>query len=86
MSNQGYQGDYQFVANLNRPIIGTTVIAAVEIALDFPTDHNIRPRHTIDPSLQWLVTPNLQLDAGAYIGITKARPDYTIYVGVSFRY
>jgi Putative MetA-pathway of phenol degradation len=86
LRNQGYQGDYQFIANLNRPIIGTTVTAAVEIALDFPADHNIRPRHTIDPSLQWLVTPNLQLDAGAYIGITKAAPDYTLYVGVSFRY
>jgi Putative MetA-pathway of phenol degradation len=86
LNKQGYQGDYQFLVNLNRPIVGDTVIAALELALDFPGDHNIGPRHTIDPSLQWLVTPNLQVDAGVYIGLTKGAPDWNPYVGVSFRY
>ncbi len=85
-NNQGYQGDYQMLINLNRPIIGDVVTAAIELALDFPGDHNIGPRHTIDPSLQWLVTPNLQLDVGVYIGLTKAAPDWNPYVGISFRY
>ena len=86
LNKQGYQGDYQVIFNLNRPIVGETVIAAIELALDFPNDHNFGQRHTIDPSLQWLVTPNLQLDVGAYIGITKGAPDYNPYVGISFRY
>lgn len=86
LNKQGYQGDYQVIFNLNRPIIGETVIAAIELALDFPSDHNFGQRHTIDPSLQWLVTPNVQLDVGAYIGITKAAPDYNPYVGISFRF
>lgn len=86
LNKQGYEGDYQFLANLNRPIIGEKVTAALELALDFSGDHNIGPRHTIDPSLQWLVQSNLQLDAGAYIGLTKAAPDWNPYVGVSYRY
>ena len=85
-NKQGYQGDYQLIFNLNRPIIGEAVTAAIELALDFSTDHNFKPRHTIDPSLQWLVTPNLQLDVGIYVAITKAAPDYNPYVGISFRY
>lgn len=86
LRNTGYQGDYQFLINLNRPVIGQVVTAAIELALDFPGDHAIGPRHTLDPSLQWLVTPNLQLDAGIYIGLTKAAPDWNPYVGISFRY
>jgi Putative MetA-pathway of phenol degradation len=86
LNNTGYQGDYQMLVNLNRPIIGEVVTAALELALDFPGDHRIGQRHTIDPSLQWLVTPNLQLDVGVYIGLSKAAPDWNPYVGISFRY
>lgn len=86
INKQGYQGDYQFLINLNHPIFGETVTAALELALDFPGDHNIGPRHTLDPSLQWLVTPNLQLDVGVYIGLTKAAPDWNPYVGLSIRF
>lgn len=86
LNKQGYHADYQFLANLNRPIIGEVVTAAVEIAAEYTTDHNIRPRYTIDPSLQWLLTPALQLDVGAYIGLNKSAPDYNPYAGISFRY
>ena len=86
LNKQGYHADYQLLVNLNRPVIGETVTAALEIAAEYTTDHNIRPRYTIDPSLQWLVTPALQLDAGAYIGLNKGAPDYNPYVGISFRY
>ena len=86
LNKQGYHADYQLLANLNRPIIGETVTAALEIAAEFTTDHNIRRRYTIDPSLQWLITPALQLDVGAYIGLNKDAPDYNPYIGISFRY
>ncbi len=86
LNKQGYQADYQVLVNLSRPIIGDVVTAAIEIALDFPGDHNVGPRHTLDPSLQWLVAPNLQLDGGVYIGLTKGAPGWNPYVGISFRY
>jgi len=86
LNKQGYHADYQLLANFNRPIIGEVVAAALEIAAEYTTDHNIRPRYTIDPSLQWLLTPALQLDVGAYIGLNKGAPDYNPYAGVSFRY
>lgn len=76
LNKQGYHADYQFLANLNRPIIGEAVTAALEIAAEYTTDHNLPARYTIDPSLQWLVTPALQLDAGAYIGLNRNAPDY----------
>lgn len=86
LNKQGYHADYQFLANLNRPIFGEAVTAAVEIAAEYTTDRNIPARYTIDPSLPWLVTPALQLDVGAYIGLNKSAPDYNPYVGISFRY
>jgi len=85
-NKQGYHADYQFLANLNRPIIGEVVTAALEIAAEYTTDHNIRPRYTIDPSLQWLLTPALQLDVGAYVALNKSAADYNPYAGLSFRY
>lgn len=86
LSKQGYHADYQFLVNLNRPVIGETVTAALEIAAEYTTDHNIRPRNTIDPSLQWLVTRALRLDIGAYIGLNKNAPDYNPDVAISLRY
>lgn len=86
ISSQEYQDDYQLLFNLNHPIINDTVTAAIELALDFPSDRGAGPRHTLDPSLQWLITPDLQFDIGAYISLTKSAPDWNPYVGISFRY
>ena len=85
-NKQGYQGDYQFIVNLNHPIYKDIVTASIEVALSFPGDHNTGRQHTLDPMIQWLVTPTLQVDAGTYIGLTKAAPDVVSYVGISVRY
>ena len=83
---QGLSGDYQFTVGLSRPVFIETVSAGIEVALDFPADHNAGLRHSVGPTLQWLVTPTLQLDVGANIGITKAAPDYNPYAGISVRF
>ena len=83
--NASHHGDYTALVNVNRPVFFKTVTASFELAAEY-ADHDVPPRYTADPAIQWLVTPNLQLDMGAYIGLNKAAPDYNPYIGVSFRY
>ncbi len=86
LNKPGYQGDPQVILNVSRPVLVPSVTASLGLALDFPADHNVGTRHTLGPALQWLVTPALQLDAGLYVGVSKAAPDYNPYVGIAFRY
>ena len=83
--NTGHHGDYSFLVNLNRPVFVKSVTAALEVASEY-SSRDFTPRYTLDPSLQWLVTGNLQLDMGVYLGLNKAAPDYNPYVGISYRY
>jgi hypothetical protein len=36
--------------------------------------------------LDYLVLPNVQLDAGANFGLTKASPDLNLYTGITARF
>jgi hypothetical protein len=36
--------------------------------------------------LAYLILPNVQLDAGANFGLTKASPDMNVYTGISARF
>ncbi len=83
--NAAHHGDYSFLVNVNRPVFVKTVTASLEIAGEYAS-HDAPPRYTLDPAVQWLVTADLQLDMGIYIGLNKAAPDYNPYVGVSYRY
>lgn len=85
-SNDGHHGDYSFLVNINRWIFTKDIIAALELASEFSSDHNIANQYTIDPSLQWVVSPGVQLDLGIYIGLNKAAPDFNPYTGISFRF
>ncbi|MDP9128069.1 MAG: transporter [Pseudomonadota bacterium] len=85
-ADTGLHGDYSFLVNLNRPLFFKAVTAALELAAEYSDQGQATPRYTLDPSLQWLVAPQLQLDAGAYIGLNKAAPDCTAYTGISFRF
>ena len=82
----GLHGDTQLILNLNRQIPGTTVTAALELALDDEADHNTGDQNTIDGSLQWVIGRNLQLDGGVYVGINRSAPDWSPYVGFSVRF
>lgn len=86
VQNFGYHGDYSFIINVNRPVFVDTVTAALELFGEVAGDRHIPAKVTLDPSLQWLVMPNLQLDIGAYIGLNKAAPDYVAYTGISVRF
>ena len=86
MDNTGYRGDYGFIANLNRPILVKGLTAAVELAVDESTERKAATKLSFDPSLQYLVNKNLQLDIGAYLGLNKATPRYNPYFGISYRF
>jgi Putative MetA-pathway of phenol degradation len=85
-TNTGYRENYGFIANLNRSFLSDKLTAAIEVATDFSSEPGSEPKVSIDPSLQYLVTRDLQLDAGIYIGLNRATPRYIAYTGVSYRY
>jgi len=41
---------------------------------------------TVDFGLTYQLTPNIQLDTGINIGVTKAAPDFNPFVGLSWRF
>ena len=41
---------------------------------------------SFDLSLAWMAAPALQFDAGANAGLTRATPDFEVYVGVADRF
>jgi hypothetical protein len=85
-ANTSYRQNYGFIANLSRPVFFETLTAAIEVAVDVSSEGRAQTRVSLDPSLQWLVTKNLQLDIGIYLGLNKATPQYNPYLGVAYRY
>ena len=84
--NTRYRENYGFIANLSRPVFVEGLTAAVEIAIDVSSERKERTRVSFDPSLQYLLTKNLQVDAGVYLGLNKATPRYLPYAGISYRF
>jgi Putative MetA-pathway of phenol degradation len=85
-TNTGYRENYGFIANLNRSFFSEKLIGAIEVAADFSSEAGSEPKVSIDPSLQYLLTRDLQLDVGIYIGANRATPRYIAYTGISYRY
>ena len=86
LDNTDYRGDYGFIANLNRPILIEGLTAAAEVAIDASSEKKAGTRLSFDPSLQYLVSKNLQLDVGIYLGLNTATPRYNAYFGITYRY
>jgi hypothetical protein len=85
-SNSGYRENYGFIANLSRPVFSEKLTAAIEIATDVSSESGSKVKVSLDPSLQYLVTRDLQLDVGISIGLNSATPKYVPYLGFSYRY
>lgn len=86
LSNTRYRENYGLIANLNRPVFVEALVAAAEVAVDVSSERGERTKVSFDPSLQYLLTNNLQLDVGAYLGLNKATPRYNPYFGISYRF
>lgn len=74
------------LVNVSHPITHRLTMA-VEVwdSVNRDPSGTVRQR-SADMALIYLVNPNLQLDAGANIGINRATPDRQVYAGISFRF
>ena len=63
-TNTAYRENYGFIANLNRSFLSDKLIVAIEVATDISSEPGSEPKVSIDPSLQYLLTRDLQLDVG----------------------
>jgi Putative MetA-pathway of phenol degradation len=68
------------------PFISKDLSASVEFRSAVGTDAGTPAVYTFDLGLAYLILPNVQLDAGANLGLTKASPDMNVYTGISARF
>jgi len=76
-------------AFVNTITISHALVGELEAFLEFASEvrtGDTRWMGTVDTGLLYQVTPNLQLDAGVYIGVTPSAPDVQTFLGVTFRY
>jgi hypothetical protein len=58
----------------------------VEAFVERSTESGAETVVTIDGGFTYAVTENLQLDAGANVGLTQAADDLNVFVGMSQRF
>ena len=68
------------------PFISKDLTASIEFFSSVGTDPFTPAVYTLDVGLAYLVAPNVQLDAGANFGLTKASPDLNLYTGLTARF
>jgi hypothetical protein len=66
-------------------------LAGASVAVELWGEHDADPaghmnQASFDLSAAWMVAHDLQLDAGANAGLTRATPDVELYVGVARRF
>lgn len=83
----GHHAQYVNVASISRQI--GTVTPGVELYVSRDDDPGNRSTQaTADVFAAWIPAsaPNLQFDAGAYIGLNRATPDIELLIGVARRF
>ena len=83
--NTRYRDSYGLIVGLDQTITNV-IIASVEISTQVSSARKEPTNWTFTPSLAYLVSKNLQLDAGVNLGLNKATPRYNPYLGVSTRF
>ena len=88
-TNTRYAPNIGLIVNLSREVFVKGLTAAVEVAANTSLDNVTNVGVTqvsFDPSLQYLLAKNLQLDVGIYLGLNRATPRYNPYTGISYRF
>ena len=89
LENANLDGHHvQLVGALN---LGKTLSSKLTAYAELWTAQNYDPVATVrqysaDAALAYLASPNLQLDAGANIGLNRVTPDFQVYAGFSTRF
>ncbi|MEQ8353929.1 MAG: transporter [Kiloniellaceae bacterium] len=73
------------LVNLSRSFGPLTLYGELWSANDFAAEGD-GDQYSADVAASWLVTADLQLDAGANFGLDADTPDYQVYLGVSARF
>jgi hypothetical protein len=76
------------IVNLSHPLpfISKDLTASIELFSSIGTDPFTPAVYTFDIGLAYLILPNVQLDAGANFGLSRASPDLNLYTGVTARF
>jgi hypothetical protein len=86
-NDNGRHANFVNLVNLNHPVPGIkNLSAAIEFFSSVGTDANTPPVYTLDTALIYLLTPNVQLDAGVDSGLNKAAPNLQVFMGLSQRF
>ncbi len=86
-ADSGRHANFVDLVNLNHAVPGIkNLSAAIEFFSSVGTDPNTPPIYTFDTALIYLLTPNVQLDAGADFGLNRAAPAVQVFVGLSQRF
>lgn len=85
--DNGRHANFADLVNLNHAVPGIkNLSAAIEFYSSVGTDPNTPPIYTLDTALIYLLTPNVQLDAGADFGLNRAAPIVQVFIGLSQRF
>jgi hypothetical protein len=86
-NDDGRHANFVDLINLNHSVPGIkNLSAAIEFYSAVGTDPNTPPVYTFDTALIYLLTPNVQLDAGADFGLNRAAPIVQVFMGLSQRF
>ena len=86
-NDSGRHANFVDLVNLNHAVPGIKNLStAIEFYSSVGTDPNTPPIYTFDTALIYLLTPNVQLDAGADFGLNRAAPAVQVFVGLSQRF
>jgi hypothetical protein len=86
-NDSGRHANFVDLVNLNHAVPGIkNLSAAIEFFSSVGTDPNTPPIYTFDTALIYLLTSNVQLDAGVDFGLNRAAPAVQVFVGLSQRF
>jgi hypothetical protein len=84
-NNEGYHASFINSITFGRELFGK-LDGYAEFFSEVSTEQGSGWIGTADFGVTYELTPNIQLDAGINIGVTKAAPDFNPFVGLSWRF